>query len=106
MKDIVKDIIFEPLGVADLHLRSQERPPVSGRVPDKCPDLSFFSLEIERSVSMVGDITLKPLGVTELHLRSQDRHPMPGRVPDKCPDLSFSVLEIGESVLYQIVCIK
>ena len=55
MKDMAEDIILEPLGVADLHLRSQERPPVSGRVPDRCPDLSFLALEIEMSVSMVGD---------------------------------------------------
>ena len=54
MKDMVEDIILEPLGVADLHLKSQEHPSVSGRVPDRCPDLSFFSFEIERSVSMVG----------------------------------------------------
>ena len=42
MKDRVEDIALEPLGVGDLHLRSQEHPPVSGRVPDKFPDLCFL----------------------------------------------------------------
>jgi len=35
------DIKLKPLGVADLHLKSQEDPPMPGRVPDKCPD-SYF----------------------------------------------------------------
>ena len=77
------------MGVDDLHLRSQERPPVSGRVPDKCPDISFSVLRIKRSVNMVGDSTFILLGVADLHLRSQEDPPMSGRVPDKCPDLSF-----------------
>ena len=34
MKDMLKDITLEHFGVADLHLRSQEHPPMSGRVPD------------------------------------------------------------------------
>ena len=86
---MVKDITLEPFGEAELHLRGQECPPVSGRVPDKCPDLSFLDLEIKRSVNMVRDITLKPLRVADLHLRSQEHLPMSGSVPDKCPDLSF-----------------
>ena len=53
---------LEPFGVVDLHLRSQERPPVSGRVPDKCPYLFFSVLGIERSGHKVGDITLKSFG--------------------------------------------
>jgi len=61
MKHIVKYITLEPLGVSHPHLRSQEHPPVSGRVPDKCPDLTFTVLEIERSVNMVWDIISKPL---------------------------------------------
>ena len=68
---MVGDITFEPLGVADLHLRSQEHPSMSGRVPDKCPDLSFSVLKIKRSNIMVGNITLKPLGVADLHLQCQ-----------------------------------
>ena len=82
MKDMTEAIPLEPSEAAGLHLRSQERPPVSGRVPDKCPDLTFSVLKVERRVSMVGDITLNPLGVTELHLRSQEDPPMSGRVPD------------------------
>ena len=61
MKDRVEDITPEPLGVADLHLRSQKRPLVSGRVQDKCPYLSSLVFGIERSVNMVGNIILKPL---------------------------------------------
>ena len=38
---MVGDITLKPLGVADIHLRSQEDPPMSEKVPDKCPDLSF-----------------------------------------------------------------
>ena len=60
MKYMVEDIIMEPLGVVDLHIRSQECPPVSGRVPDKFPDLSFLVLDIKRSINMVRNITLKP----------------------------------------------
>ena len=105
MKDRVNDITLDYLGVVDLHLRSQERPPVSGRVPDKCPDISFSVLEIERRVNMGGNITLKPLGVANLDFRNQELPPMSGRVPDKCPDQSFKVWEIEWSVVYQIVCI-
>ena len=94
MKDIVKDITLEPLGVADLHLRRQERPPVSGRVPDKYPNLSFSILEIERSVNIVGVIILKSLGVVDLHLSSQEHVLVSERVPDKCPGLSFQILEV------------
>ena len=86
---MVEDIILEHFGVDDLHLRSQERPPVLGRVPDKCPYISFSVLGIERSVNMVEDIILKPLGAADLHLRCQEDPPMSGRIPDKCPDLSF-----------------
>ena len=86
---MIEDITLELVGVADPHLRSQEPISVSGRVPDKCPDLSFSVLEIERSVNLVGDITLKPLGVVDLHLISQGHPLMSGRVPDKCPDLPF-----------------
>ena len=42
IKDRVEAITLESLGVADLHLRSQEHSPVSGRVPDNCPDLFFL----------------------------------------------------------------
>ena len=38
---MVGEITSKPLGVADLQLSSQEHPLISGRVPDKCPDLSF-----------------------------------------------------------------
>ena len=48
---MVENITLKPLGVADLHLRSQEDPPMSGRVPDKCSDLSFKVLDLERSVT-------------------------------------------------------
>ena len=34
MTDMVAEIQLEPLGVPDIHLRSQEGPPKSGRVPD------------------------------------------------------------------------
>ena len=34
MKDMVKDITLEPLGVPDLHQERQERPPKSGSVPE------------------------------------------------------------------------
>ena len=62
---------------------------MSGRVPDKFPDLSFSVLEIKSNVHKVGDIPLEPLGVADLHLRSQEHPPMSGRVPDKYPDLPF-----------------
>ena len=62
---------------------------MSGRVPDKFPDLSFSVLEIKRSVHKVVDIPLEPLGVADLHLRSQEHSPVSGRVPDNCPDLFF-----------------
>ena len=42
-----------------MHIRSQERPQVSGRVPDKCPDLCSSVFEIERSVNIVWDVKLK-----------------------------------------------
>ena len=89
MKYMVEYITLEPLGVVDPHLRSQERPPVSGRVPDKCPDLSFSVLEIEKSANIFEDITFKSLGVADIYLRSQEDPPMSERVPDKCPDLYF-----------------
>ena len=44
MIDVVNYITVEPIGVADLHVRSQEGLPVSGSVPDKYPDLFFHSL--------------------------------------------------------------
>ena len=58
MKDMVKNITLEPVSV-------------SGRVPDKCPNLYISLLEIKGSVNIVGVITLKPLGVSDLHFRSQ-----------------------------------
>ena len=61
MNDMVEDTTLEPFGVVYLHLRSQECPPVSERVPGKCPNLSFSVLGIERSVNMVWDITFKSL---------------------------------------------
>ena len=100
MNDMVEDTTLEPFGVAYLHLRSQERPPVLGRVPSKCPNLCFSVLGIERSVNMVRDITFKSLRVADLCLRSQEDPPMSGRVPDKCPDLSFYVSDIEMSVTY------
>jgi len=51
LKDMIEDIILEQNGVDDLHLRSQECPPLSGRVPDKSPDPSSSILEI--TVNMV-----------------------------------------------------
>ena len=36
MKVMVMDITLKRLGVPDLHLRTQERPPKSGSVPDGC----------------------------------------------------------------------
>ena len=48
---------------------------MSGRVPDKCPDLSSSVLEIEMSANIVGDITLKQLGVADLDIKKQD-HPL------------------------------
>ena len=86
---MVKDIKLEQLGVDSLRLRSQEHTPVSGRVPEKCPFIFFFSLGIERSVNMVVDITVKPLGLADIYLRSQEVPPISIRVPDKCLDLSF-----------------
>ena len=47
---MVGDITLKPLGVTELHLRSQDRHPMPGRVPDKCPDLSFSVLELGESV--------------------------------------------------------
>ena len=44
MKSMVRDITLEPLGVPDLHPRSQERPPKSGSVPD-CTKSNFFNFE-------------------------------------------------------------
>ena len=105
MKDMVKDITLKLFGVDDLHLRSQECPSVSGRIPDKCSYISFKVLGMESSVNRVGDITLKPFWVANLHLRSQEDPPMSGRVPDNCPYLSFYVLEIERGVTYQIGCI-
>ena len=86
---MVEDILLKPIGIADLHLRSQEHPLKSGRVPGKYPDLYFSALEIKGSVNMVRDIPLKPLGVADLHFRSQKHPPMSERIPDKCPDLYF-----------------
>ena len=105
MQDMVKDITLEQFGVDDLHLRSQEHPPVSRRVPEKCPYLSYSVLGIGRSVNMIEDTTLKPLRVADLHLRSQEDPLMSGRVPDKCPDLSFYVFYMKRSVTYQILSI-
>ena len=51
----VKDITFEPFGVA--YLRSQDPPPLSRRFLYKCPDIFFRVLEIKRSVNMAGDNT-------------------------------------------------
>ena len=62
---------------------------MSGRVPDKFPDLSFLVLDIKRSTNMVRNITLKPFGVVDLHLRSQEHPPVLGRVPDMCQYLHF-----------------
>ena len=41
MKSIVKDTTLEPLGVPDIHLRSQECPPKSASVPDGCRIYNF-----------------------------------------------------------------
>ena len=54
MKYMVEDIILEPFGIVDLHLRNQECPPVSGRVPDRSKIYLFQTFEIIRSLSMVG----------------------------------------------------
>ena len=62
---------------------------MSVRVPDKCQNLYFSVLKIERSVVIVGFIILKPLGVADIHFRGQEHPPMSERVPDKCPDLSI-----------------
>ena len=62
---------------------------MSGRVPDKFPDLFFLVLDIKRSTNMVRNITLKPFGVVDLHLRSQEHPPVLGRVPDMCQYLHF-----------------
>ena len=62
---------------------------MSGRVPDKFPDLSFLVLEIKRNINMVRNITLKQFGVVDLHLRIQEHPPVLGRVPDMCPYLHF-----------------
>ena len=86
---MVGDITLQPIGVVDPHLRSQEHPPGSGKVPDKCSGLSFAGLGIERNVNMFGNITFKLLGDADLHLRSQEDSPMSGRISDKCPDLYF-----------------
>ena len=102
---MIEDITFKPFVVADLHLRSQECPPVFGRVSGKYPELYFSASEIKRSVNRVRDIPLKPLGVADLHFKSQEHPPMSERVPDNCPDLSFQVLEIENSVLYETVSI-
>ena len=45
MKDIVQKVTLEPFGVAHLHLRSQERPPLSGRVPDKQKQADISKLD-------------------------------------------------------------
>ena len=53
MKSIVKDITLEPLGVPDLHLRSQECPPKSGSVPDGCllwGPIPSISLELDQGI--------------------------------------------------------
>ena len=42
IKYMVKDITLTPFGVDNLHLRNEECPPLSGRLPHKCPDLFFF----------------------------------------------------------------
>ena len=47
---MVEDITLELLGVADLHIRSQEGHPLLGRVPDKCPNIFFLVLEIKKIV--------------------------------------------------------
>ena len=99
-KDMVKDITLEPLGVSYFHLRSQEHPPVSGRVPDKCPNLPFSTLDIEWIANIVGILTLKLHGVVDLHPRSQEHLPLSRRVPDKCPGLFFQVLELKKIFIY------
>ena len=45
--NIGRDITIKPIGVVDIHLRSQEHSPMSRRVLDKCPDLFFHIFEIE-----------------------------------------------------------
>ena len=72
-----------------MHSMSQKCPQVSGRVPDKCPDLCSSVFEIERSVNIVGDVKLKLFWVTDLDFRNQENSSMSRRVPNKCPDLTF-----------------
>ena len=42
---MVEDITLAPFGIANLHLRSQEPPPVSGRVPDKQKQADISKLD-------------------------------------------------------------
>ena len=42
---MVEDTTLEPFGVDYIHLRSQERPPLSGRVPDKQKQADILELD-------------------------------------------------------------
>ena len=39
--NMVRNITLKPFGAVDIHLRSQEYPPLLGRVPDMCQYLHF-----------------------------------------------------------------
>ena len=77
----IEDITLELPGVIDLHLRSQQHPPVSGMVPGKFQNLPSSVLEIERSIKIIGAIPLTPLGVTDLIFRNEEHPPMPRKGP-------------------------
>ena len=49
--NMVGNITLKTLWAVYLDFRNQEHTLMSGRVPDKCPDLSFKVLDIERSVT-------------------------------------------------------
>ena len=46
MKDMVVDYTLKQFWVPDLHPRSQERPPMSGRVPDFFENIFFRFLDV------------------------------------------------------------
>ena len=48
MKDMVVDYTLKQFWVPDLHPRSQERPPKSGRVPDLFQNIFFNFLDVSR----------------------------------------------------------
>ena len=89
-------------GFPYLHLRSQECPPVSGRVPDKQKQADISELDkginpspFPNEIYIDWEVTLEPFGFAHLHLRSQEHPPLSGRVPDKQKQADILELDKG-----------